>query len=735
MNYKFLLPLLLLSTAAASAQDYTKMSRALCRITQQKTMAMRGKSFTGNNSKITIFIKGDEEAIAPFCVRHQGDIHIANVPLNQLSALSADPRITYMEASTVNHYANMNHALATIQADKAQQGLKLPQAFNGRGVLCGNIDITHDYSHPTFRSTLDGRQRIVRAWDWFNNHPDMTELREDNFPIGALYTDTTTINNVMCSKDCSVAYHGTHTASITAGSGWGTPFRGVAPEADIYMTTVLMGNNKALMSEELQKGITTATEALAFQNIFDYADSIGKPCVINYSAGSTQDITDADALLNEYFSRMTGPGKIIVASAGNEGIIEHNLLTIGNGNAIAGGRMDCLNDNEQLQLSMRTNGGKVTLRLINLSDPSQQEVSINLDCTLKDGILTSPSGLLLYDFNVIQSNDIEIQVYPGHDGFDLTHIGYDIFINNANKQFNSNDYAILIESADGCEATLYAPKINFMPTNAGNGITLTGGTAGGSVLSPGCLPSIICVGATTWRTTYTTINGEVPIGQELGTPGTRATFSSVGPTLHGLTKPDVVAPGAFIVAAYNHFDQTLTSDPYNMCAAETTFRGTTYRYYNDSGTSMSAPIVSGVIALWLQADPTLTPERAMQVIAKTSRQPDTTLDYPNNLYGYGEINAYAGLLEVLGLSGIHGISSQHLNGANVRPTPDGNISITLDKECDSPLHCRLYSAQGCMIKSTSIPAGTTTATLPADGRKGIIIVQIDGYGSTIIRTR
>ena len=61
---------------------------------------------------------------------------------------------------------------------------------------------------------------------------------------------------------------------------------------------------------------------------------------------------------------------------------------------------------------------------------------------------------------------------------------------------------------------------------------------------------------------------------------------------------------------------------------------------------MSTPVVTGVIALWLDACPTLTPEQVLQVIQNTSqRKPG--MDYPNNDYGWGEIDAKAGLDYVL----------------------------------------------------------------------------------------
>ena len=80
-----------------------------------------------------------------------------------------------------------------------------------------------------------------------------------------------------------------------------------------------------------------------------------------------------------------------------------------------------------------------------------------------------------------------------------------------------------------------------------------------------------------------------------------------------------------------------------------TYNGTDYYYLAESGTSMASPVVAGVVALWLQARPNLTPEQVLDVISRTSTHPDASLQYPNNTYGHGQIDAYRGLLEVLEL--------------------------------------------------------------------------------------
>jgi subtilisin family serine protease len=115
--------------------------------------------------------------------------------------------------------------------------------------------------------------------------------------------------------------------------------------------------------------------------------------------------------------------------------------------------------------------------------------------------------------------------------------------------------------------------------------------------------------------------------------------------MNGLTKPDVVAPGTNVVSAYSHIYH-----PEKHVVASSELDGTLYHWGADSGTSMSAPVVAGVIALWLQANPGLTPDDIRGVLSRTCRQPEQGMGYPNSIYGYGEIDAYRGLLDVLGLT-------------------------------------------------------------------------------------
>jgi subtilisin family serine protease len=95
--------------------------------------------------------------------------------------------------------------------------------------------------------------------------------------------------------------------------------------------------------------------------------------------------------------------------------------------------------------------------------------------------------------------------------------------------------------------------------------------------------------------------------------GTRASFSSVGPTIDGRIKPDLMAMGEF-----NYYALTT---------------GNLYGYGN--GTSFSCPLVAGVCALLLDLNPNLMPMELLQILRSTASQSTT----PDNLYGWGIVNA------------------------------------------------------------------------------------------------
>jgi subtilisin family serine protease len=193
-----------------------------------------------------------------------------------------------------------------------------------------------------------------------------------------------------------------------------------------------------------------------------------------------------------------------------------------------------------------------------------------------------------------------------------------------------------------------------------------------------------------------------------------------------------VAPGNNIISSYNSYYLEVHPDANDnrWDVARFPFRGRTYSWNCNSGTSMSTPAVGGAIALWLQACPTLSPAEVMAVLSRTCRHPEPDLDYPNNRYGHGEIDVYAGLLDILGITGISDIPCSHTTASI---TLKGNqLHIKLPQASIARLPLRIYDLQGRPVFNTRLPedADSYSVELPSLPN-GVYAVCIDNSSSLI----
>ena len=143
---------------------------------------------------------------------------------------------------------------------------------------------------------------------------------------------------------------------------------------------------------------------------------------------------------------------------------------------------------------------------------------------------------------------------------------------------------------------------------------------------PGNVPYIITVGAMTDDYTAFNYNDDKV-----------ASFSAAGPTPEGFVKPDVIAPGGHISGLMSFDSQIVMEHPEYHDGG---------RYFEMSGTSQSAAVVSGVIALLLAEEPLLTPDQVKCRIldgAYQARNNDGSLRYSVFQQGAGLVSAYYSL--------------------------------------------------------------------------------------------
>ena len=123
--------------------------------------------------------------------------------------------------------------------------------------------------------------------------------------------------------------------------------------------------------------------------------------------------------------------------------------------------------------------------------------------------------------------------------------------------------------------------------------------------------------------------------------GELAAFSSLGPRVDELAKPDLAAPGVSIVSTTATGEVLLVT---NQVDDDGVIGEGESHYSVRSGTSFSAPMIAAAAALLFEAAPHLTADEVQDVLQQTASQSEA----PDNFSGYCLIDAHAALQQVTG---------------------------------------------------------------------------------------
>ena len=644
-----------------------------------------------------------------------GRIYIVSIPLGEVAALSNNDTVERLEAERMPRL-QMDVTPQQVNATGLYAGTNLPQAYTGAGVVAGVFDSYFDFTHPAFRDT-NGDLRISYYYDfhWPNADGTLGHALESASEIAAQQHSLHTRNGI----------HGTHVAGIMAGSAVEGQYQGMAPEADIYLVDFNSDREQFANPDEN----TSAIAVLGFKKVFDKAAEAGKPCVVNFSSGESVIFTAQRVLEGEAMQALTGPGRIIVSSAGNDGTRSCYLekgaddYQAGTGieNGLYGGQIidiDLITPGDQYVrfdfMGMGLTGGGIEGTIAFHTD--------SIDATGSHFSATVSLGEVQLDVMPLDYQDPRGDVYHIHGTMPnpvyLLLCGATVLLTSNNPAYMYSDIA-------------YSPFLNVTSVPQ-----YSFAKKGYSITWPAMLPGIIAAGATGYKNTFVNIDGQTNDDLISFAPdhtGHITKFSSCGPTFDGHTKPDVVAPGYNINAAYNSFYEDFAGMRKNLTHTGT-YNGQTYYYLAESGTSMAAPVVAGVIALWLQAKPDLTPAQALEVIRRTATHPEDTLTYPNNTYGYGQIDAYRGLLEVLNLPvSIPGLSQTQPQGVTFR-VESRHLYADFGGNVPNKMVFNIYSIDGRLMLTQSGKNDVDLSRLMS----GVYAVQLitdskATTGSTLIR--
>jgi minor extracellular serine protease Vpr len=601
--------------------------------------------------------------------------------------------------------------------EPVQEGaFPLTQSYTGKGVVVGVIDAGFDYTHPNFYDSTMTNYRVKRIWE-----QKKSGTPPSGFSYGNELKDSLSMMNA--GTDINIT-HGSHVAGIIAGSGKGgniesKRYRGVAFDADI----VLVGITPS-PSNWISTGMTDIIDGVKY--IFDYATSIGKPAVANLSWGCIIGPHDGNSLFSKALDKLIGDGKIFVLSAGNNGTNNIHL--------------------SKQFMSIDT----IVNSIINFS-PNLAEKKTWVDIW-GDSNQIFDVEISLYNGTTKVGNSAMMELNNLSTNFILVGQNSDTcFVSYANKsvEYNGRTHAFLdIYNKTNLTVVLTekatSGKINtwmgFVQNTTGYYGSFTAGALpygkdGDNISTCGDMASTktaIAVAAFANKMTFKNINNSnTTLGYPNTVKGGIASFSSRGPTLDGRVKPDITGPGVGIASSVSSYDPTfnLAGSSYASNISVFIHPITSKKYYFGvlSGTSMSSPFVTGVVALLLEANKSLNPERIKNILTVNAIK-DTFTGAINgigsNTWGAGKVNALNSIKQAIVMLEI---ISHHIpqSSFSIYPNPTNDFVKIELKESAKNIYVQVMNTDGKSLLNEEYRALTNEILLDFSiFSKGIYFIKM-----------
>jgi subtilisin family serine protease len=655
-----------------------------------------------------------------------GNIWTVSVPKENLKDIIDIKGIEYMELGQ-KVAMQMDSARYFTHVDSVIKGIGLPMPLSGKGVVIGIIDGGFDYTNPAFYDTTYSKLRITKAW--VQNIPGSPP---SGYTYGAEFKDTASLLQKKFDFDNSGS-HGSEVAGIAAGSGIGSKNaragRGIAYESELVLVSVPL-------TVQDWREVNMATIIDGINYIFSYAQSKGKPAVINISLGSIVGARDGKSLFAQACDNLTGPGKIIVLSAGNNGGAKNHI-----------GKKFTFSDtalNTLVSIEKYNNGDR--RNYIDAWGDSLKSFCLQFGM-YKNGTVINNSTIYCMD------NSTKNLFIVGSDN-DTCYIT----LTTKTQEYNKKPHAtidILSKSKDTLCLSTFSKSgsvhmwqeyfdeswVTIWGNFLGNNSWASEGDDNYTIGEMGCTKSAITVGATVSRVFWKDIQNRPWYIPQNKQQGELAYYSSRGPTLDNRTKPDITAPGGMINSSANSFDaeaiQGGTSAPFLVSKYTSPKNGRNYYYATGQGTSFASPMVAGIVALMLQVNPNLEPERIKLILQETAIKDNFTTQSPDAAkWGAGKINAYAAIKETIRWAGTTAIPKNETT-ITVYPNPSqGKFTLGYESLNSGYFFVEVSNSLGEVIKNNTwqLSKGKNQMEMNIDEiKKGLYFISITGQGGQIVK--
>lgn len=572
-----------------------------------------------------------------------GTLVTAQIPLDVMPQLASVPGLRHVAVAQPMTLAN-DSARIFGNVDAVHRAENLPQAYKGRGVVLGIIDSGVDFNHVAFLDA-QGRSRISRVYMPQDSAGTPPVVDGDTLP-GSHYATPAQI--AALTTDTPTMWHGSHTLGTAAGGYMPNGYHGVAPEADLVVCAMPL-----LYDTDI---------ACAIRYIMAYADSVHRPAVVSMSFASQEGAHNGTSPLCRLFDELSGPGRIFVIAAGNAArqriYLAHRFTSPAtdtlrtyfdnyNSSSKYSGYVSAWSATEarhRVALTVVDYAARRQLTVTPMFEPTDSVLEFSLDSIPE--LAPYFTGSMLYAMALEDNGQyhsiIEVDATPKAANYRL---GLQVVADEPVMVRAWSSGIIMVNDAGvpGYTAAVRSSCINDLATG----------------------DQAISVGAYCSRLTVPTLDGGTRTINR-STPNDIAYFSSYGPDARGIARPEICAPGMALVSAGSRY-----YDDWSSASLIEEVNGEQYPYFAMSGTSMATPFTAGAVALWLQANPQLSPADVRRVMQATAVR-DSYVEAAPARWGFGKLDVAAAMRLVAGSGSPHDV-----NGDGVVDVEDLNLLINI----------------------------------------------------------
>lgn len=622
-----------------------------------------------------------------------GTVAVGSVDMSDLSEIESHPSVVSISLSGKGKL-HCDAARKDAGVDAVRSGESpLPHGFDGSGVVVSLFDQGIEPGHINFLSADRTESRVRRIWHYDSKRND----------LGSYTTKETSYSNPEAIKefvtDDETLTHGTHTLGIMAGS-FGVnkedpehDYSGMAPGADI-----LIGCGTLVYSNAIR----------AIKRFKEYADAESKPLVVNLSFGDNIGPHDGSDAFPKALDELAENIPVFM-SAGNEAKTK-----------IALNKTFSPEDKEiKTVITPRS-----TIRTyLGVSWEAACEVQVwsedNTPFEIQTGLWDRSIGEWVFllplasdgEASYIANGQYESISNYQNDDFDYLYqesaIGISKGLDPNNHRYTADIWYMLDKRTNHIDRNIVPVLIvtgkpgkridiycdgEYNEFNSGNIEGWDKGSSDGTISNIACGKNTIAVGSYCTRSLT-----------ESGKEGEVSDFSSWGIMPDGRVLPDILAPGESLASsmstpftATDYYSEQVNPAVYGIMYGE----DNPFYWTVMSGTSQASPAMAGIAALWLQANPYLTPADIRRIAAETARP--TSEMTPQ--CGAGKVDALAGLKKAMQYG-----SSVDMIGSGPSSlmiiSKDGKL--TVENLAGQPFEVEIYDISGRIISRKMSETGAS----------------------------